>query len=302
MRNEKSAAIISSSKIKIFAAVTLFVSIWVLAVSMTIAAQEGSESDLTVIDTMIAVDGVALNFQIIEGGKPTILLEAGGGMDLTEWKDIAPRLARETGATVVSYSRPGFGKSELPEAPCDMKVEAAWLWNALGQLGLDSDIVLVGHSYGGWMVRLEASTYPDDVLGIVFVDPFSAEFVDILGVEYLDNHPLLGKLPFDTSDLSKLTKYQLADVRMTKGGLGPKMKIMKETVVPEGIPVVIIRSGLPTLPDEKDQEAWKAALTRMAASINGAVLVTAEESNHMIPWNQPGIVVDTVKETVEKVR
>ena len=293
---------IRSSKMKIFAAVTLFVAIWVLAVSMTIAAQKGPEGELAVIDTMITVDGVGLHFQIIEGGSLTILLEAGGGMDLSEWKDIAPRLARETGATVVSYSRPGFGKSDLPEAPCDMKVEAAWLWNALGLLGLDSDIILVGHSFGGWMVRLEASMYPEDVLGIVFVDPFSAEFVDILGVEYLDNHPLLGKLPFDTSDLSKLNKYQLAEVRMTKGGLGPKMKIMKETAVPEGIPVVIIKSGLPTLPDEKDQEAWARALTQMAASIDGAVLITAEESNHMIPWNQPDIVVDAVKEMVEKIR
>lgn len=303
MRDEKAAATtMSSSKTKIFAAVTLFVSIWVLAVSMTIAAQEGAAGESTVIDTMITADGIAFHFQIIEGGKPTIVLEAGGGMDLTEWKDIAPRLATETGATVVSYSRPGFGKSDLPEAPCDMRVEAGWLWNALGQLDLDSDIILVGHSYGGWMARLEASTYPDDVLGIVFVDPFSAEFVDILGVDYLDNHPLLGKLPFDTSDLSKLSKYQLAEVRMTKGGLGPKMKIMKETVVPDGIPVVIIKSGLPTLPDEKDQNAWASALKQMAASIDGAVLITAEESNHMIPWNQPDIVVDTVKETVEKIR
>jgi pimeloyl-ACP methyl ester carboxylesterase len=302
LRDEKAAVItMRSSKLKIFAAVTLFLSIWVLAVSMTITAQEGPESELTVIDTMITVDGVALNFQVLEGGNQTILLEAGGGMDLTEWKDIAPGLARETGATVVSYSRPGFGKSDLPEEPCDMKVEAGWLWNALGQLGLDSDIILVGHSYGGWMVRLEASMYPADVLGIVFVDPFSAEFVDILGVEYLDNHPLLGKLPFDTSDLSKLSKYQLAEVRMTSGGLGPKMKIMKETVVPEGIPVVIIRSGLQTLPDEKDQDAWDTALTRMAASIDGAILITAWESNHMIPWNQPGIVVDAVKETLSKV-
>ena len=303
MRGEKAAVNPAGfSKVKLFAAITLFVSIWVLAVSMTLAAQEEAEGELTVIDTMVTVEGIRFHFQVIEGGEPTILLEAGGGMDLTEWADIGQRFARETGSKIVSYSRAGFGKSDLPEAPCDMKVEAAWLWSALDQLGLGRNIILVGHSYGGWMIRLEASEYPDDVSGIVFVDPFSVEFVDLLGVEYLDNHPMMGKLPFDTSDLSKLDRYQLAMVRMVKGGLGPKMEIMKETVVSEGVPVVIIASGLQTLPKVKEQEAWDKALKQMAASIDGAVLVTAEESNHMIPWNQPDIVVEAVKETVGKVR
>jgi pimeloyl-ACP methyl ester carboxylesterase len=269
---------------------------------MTIAAQEAADDDLTVIDTMVTVEGIGLHFQVIEGGGPTILLESGGGMNLTEWKELAPRLAHETGATVVSYSRAGFGKSDLPEVPCDMRVEAEWLWDALGKLGLDRDIVLVGHSYGGWMIRLEASMYPDDILGMIFVDPFSAEFVDILGVEYLDDHPMAGKLPFDTSDLSKLDKSQLALVRMVKGGLGPKMDIMKKTSVPEGIPVVIIASGLQTLPKTEEQEAWDSALERMAASIDGAVLITAEQSNHMIPWNQPDIIVEVVVDVVGKVK
>jgi pimeloyl-ACP methyl ester carboxylesterase len=287
---------------KIFAAVTLFISIWLLVVSLSFAAQADTDIDLTVIDTMVTVEGIGLHFQVIEGGGPTILLESGGGMNLTEWKDLAPRLALETGATVVSYSRAGFGQSDLPKVPCDMRVEAAWLWDALGKLGLGRDIVLVGHSYGGWMVRLEASMYPDDILGIVFVDPFSAEFVDILGIEYLDDHPMAGKLPFDTSDLSKLDKSQLALVRMVKGGLGPKMDIMKKTTVPEGIPVVIIASGLQTLPKAEEQEAWDNALERMAASIDGAVLITAEQSNHMIPWNQPDIIVEAVVDVVGKVK
>jgi pimeloyl-ACP methyl ester carboxylesterase len=273
-----------------------------LMMSANAAANEEPGGELTVMDTLVVVGENRLHFRVIEGGSLTILLESGGGFDLTEWKEIAPRLARETGATVVSYSRAGFGKSDLPEAPCDMKVEAAWLWNALGQLGLDRDLVLVGHSYGGWMIRLEASDYPEAIRGIVFVDPFSAEFVDILGVEYLDNHPMAGKHPFDTSDLSVLSKYQRALVRMIGGGLGPKMEIMKETTVPEGIPVVIIRSGLQTFPKAEEQEAWDTALERMAVSIDGAVLLVAEESNHMINLNQPDIIIEAVKDVVEKVK
>ena len=247
-----------------------------------------------VVDTLVSVEGFRLNFRIIKGGSPTILLEAGGGMDLTEWDSIAPKLALKTGATVVSYDRAGFGKSDLPECPSDMKVEAGWLWKCLKHLGFEKDIILVGHSYGGWMIRIEVSENPDAVSGIVFIDPFSVEFVDLLGVEYLDQQPMTGKLPFDTSQPEKLTKQQQALVRMVGKGLGPKVEIMKKTVVPKGIPVFIIKSALPTLPNEEEQKAWNQALDRMAASIEGSVLIVAEKSNHMIPFMQPDLVIETV--------
>ena len=286
----------------VIAVMMIFAAIWAAAVSMAISAQEEPAGGLSVTDTMVSVDGFSLHFRIIEGGSPTILLESGGGGSLLDWERLAPRFARETGATVVSYSRAGFGRSDLPEAPCDMDVEAEWLWTALGKLGLDHDLVLVGFSYGGWMVRLEASMFPEDVLGIVFVDPFSCEFVDMLGVEYLDDHPMTGKLPFDTSDPSKLDRQQLALVRMVGGGLGPKMKVMKDTKIPEGIPVTIIRSGKQTLPKTEEQEAWDLALERMAASIDGSVLLVAEESNHAIIMLQPDLVAGAVKDVVDRAR
>lgn len=261
-------------------------------------AQAGEEGKLVVVDTLVAVEGVHLNFRIIKGGSPVIIFEAGGGMDLTEWDDIALKLARKTGATTISYDRAGFGKSDLPEIPCDMKTEAGWLWEALEQLGFESDIILAGHSYGGWMIRMEASENPEAVIAMVFIDPFSTEFVEIFGVKYLDNHPMTGKLPFDTSQPDKLSKYQRALVRMVGAGLGPKLKIMKKTFVPKDIPVFIIKSALPTFPKEDEQEAWGRALDEMAASIDGAVVIVAEESNHMIPSMQPGLIVDAVMEAV----
>jgi hypothetical protein len=148
------------------------------------------------------------------------------------------------------------------------------------------------------MVRLEASEFPEAVRGIVFVDPFTCEFVDLLGVEYLDNHPMAGKLPFDASDPTKLSKLQKALVRMVGGGLAPKMDIMTTTAVPDGIPVVIITCGLRTFPLEEEQQAWRKAHEQMAESINGAILVVAEKSNHMIPWFQPDIIVESLKKVM----
>jgi pimeloyl-ACP methyl ester carboxylesterase len=41
------------------------------------------------------------------------------------------------------------------------------LHTLLDKADVKPPLVLVGHSYGGWLVRLYASTYPTDVVGVV---------------------------------------------------------------------------------------------------------------------------------------
>lgn len=251
---------------------------------------------------LIDAGSYRLLFRVIPGKDPVILLEAGGGMDSGEWQALAPRIAQATGATVVAYDRPGFGGSDLPDIPCDMREESGSLWRALEKLGLNKNVVLVGHSYGGWMIRLHAHDHPDAVVGLVFVDPFNAPFVDSQGVAYWDQHPMTGKLPFDTSDPEKLTREQKALLRMIGQGLGPKMAIMRETKIAKGIPVRLITSGRPFLPKEAEQEAWRRAHEQIVAEIPGAVLIVAEKSGHMIPWEQPDLVLEQIGQVVAEVR
>lgn len=239
-----------------------------------------------------------LFFRIIRGQGPVVLLESGGGMDSTEWTDLAPRIAQETGATVVFYDRPGFGQSDLPDIPCDMREESTSLWRALSRLGLDDNVVCVGHSYGGWMIRLHANDYPDKVAGLVFVDPFNCKLVDALGLEYCDQHPMMGKLPFDTSDPNKLTREQKALVRMVGQGLGPKMTVMRDTKIKAGTQVRWITSKKPFLLSNEEAEAWWLSHDQTLASIPGAVQVIATESGHMIPWDQPDLVLDEIRTVI----
>lgn len=286
-------------KINKFLAATFFLLLWTCGVSPAQAAYPLSNQEIEIVETLVQIGEYRLNFQVIKGGDLTILLEAGGGMHSAEWSKIAPELAHKTGATIVSYDRAGFGKSDLPETPHDLREEVEWLWKGLQKLGMNKDLILVGHSFGGWMIRLFASEYPEATLGMVFVDPFTNEFVDLLGVEYLDNHPMAGKLPFDASQPEKLTKIQRALVRMVGDGLGPKIEIMRKTSFPSDIPVVVITSGKPFLPKTEEQKAWRLAHEQMTESIKGAVLIVAEESDHMVPWRQPDLVIEAVTKVMQ---
>jgi pimeloyl-ACP methyl ester carboxylesterase len=242
----------------------------------------------------------SLNFRIIPGKGPAILLESGGGMDSTEWAALAPRLARETGATVIAYDRAGFGKSDLPETRYDLHEDTEALWRGLQQLGLDQNLILVGHSYGGLLIRFEAGEHPGSVKGLVFVDPFTVELVDAMGIEACNNHPMMGKLPFDASNPEKLTKYQRAQVRMVgapNNNLAEKCAAIRKTVLPRGLPVRVITSGTNGLPPE-EQKIWRESHERLTAAVEGAKLLVAEKSNHMISFMQPDLVVSVVKEVV----
>jgi pimeloyl-ACP methyl ester carboxylesterase len=277
-----------------------------LAVVMPVIAQTPSSGrSAQAVEKLVDVGGYKLNFQIIKGQGPVILLEAGGGLDSMEWATIAPRLAQETGATVIAYDRAGFGKSDLPDTKCDLHEDTAALWRGLRALGLDRDLILVGHSYGGFLIRFEAAEHPEAVRGIVFVDPFTVEFVDTLGVEYCNNHPMMGKLPFDTSRPETLSKEQRALVRMVGApdlNLAEKMAVMRQTVVPEGIPVRLITAGIAFLPKPEEQKAWQESEQRFAASIKGAVIIVAEKSGHMIPFTEPDLVVSVVSEVTRLVK
>lgn len=251
------------------------------------------------VEKLIDVGKCRLNFRVIKGGSITILFESGGGMDSTEWSKLAPEIANKTGATIVAYDRAGFGKSDLPETPYDMRTETKWLLEGLNKLGLEKNLILVGHSYGGWLIRLIANMYPDNISGMVFIDPFSSEFVDILGVKYLDDQPMIGKLPFDTSKPEKLSKVQRALIRMVSDGLGRKTEIMQKTTIPGGIPVRLITCGKSFLPKPEEQKAWRRAHEQMVSKIKGAKLIVAEQSGHMIPFEQPGLIIETIIEVIQ---
>lgn len=100
--------------------------------------------------------------------NPTVILESGMGGCSLDWSLVQPELSKHT--TVISYDRAGFGWStETMEQPtCKHYVDDLRL--LLHEMNLKPPYILVGHSYGGMMMRLFASEYPEEVVGLILVD------------------------------------------------------------------------------------------------------------------------------------
>jgi pimeloyl-ACP methyl ester carboxylesterase len=104
----------------------------------------------------------------IGAGRPTVVLEAGIGDFSVEWSLVQPNVSRF--ARVCSYDRAGDGWSELGPHPRTFRQIVYELHTLLERAGERPPYVMVGHSYGGWLVRTYQATYPADVRGMVLVE------------------------------------------------------------------------------------------------------------------------------------
>lgn len=261
---------------------------------------EGTETS-AVVDSTIDVGGYRLHFRVFPGTGLTVLLEAGGGADSSDWESLPTDLACGTAATIVAYDRAGYGQSDLPDTPYDVRREIAGLWSGLERLGLADSLIAVGHSYGGLLIPVLAAEHPAAVRGLVFVDPMNAEFIDFLGgVSGLINHPL-SQHPFDRSRVQELTKPQRAALRV-EAGLPSTVAILRAMPVPGHIPVRVITAGKAWWPRPEENQAWRTSHEHLAASVEDGKLLVAEQSAHLIPHDQPEIIVAAVAELVEGMK
>src|SRR6185312_11418829 len=104
-----------------------------------------------------------------EGFKgPSVVLEAGSGAFSTDWYLVQQEVAKF--ATVCSYDRAGHAWSDLGPTPRTYKQAAYDLHRLLAKARIPGPYVMVGHSLGAKLVRVFATEYPNDVVGLVLVD------------------------------------------------------------------------------------------------------------------------------------
>lgn len=116
----------------------------------------------------IEIGGLRLNLNCVGSARPTVILESGLGVPSLGWIDVQPEVARH--ARVCSYDRAGYGWSELgkePRTALHLARELKTLMEAANEKG---PYVLVGPSFGGFIVRVFAGQYPADVAGMILVE------------------------------------------------------------------------------------------------------------------------------------
>ena len=119
---------------------------------------------------LVDVGGYALHLHCQGEGTPAVVLDASQPATVSSWVHLQPIVAERT--RVCAYDRAGAGWSERGDRPRDMAAMADELAALLAAAQEPGPYLLVGHSWGGGVVRLLAARPGADVAGVVLVEAF----------------------------------------------------------------------------------------------------------------------------------
>jgi pimeloyl-ACP methyl ester carboxylesterase len=266
-------------------------------------------------------------------GSPTVVFVSGAADRTETWSTtldsseqaVLPAIAETN--RVCAYDRPGtiLATGERPEdfepsrsdpvpQPTTLQDHVADLHALLSASGERGPYVVVGHSLGGAVSRLYASEHPQDVSGLVLVDPTPYEARKALtDEEWALWKPLLGSRPPEEA-LELYPALEWADHQrnleqaLAAAPLKPMPFIAFQSDEPFDFTPYVEDGTLPMALEEAEQfrillyNAWHDAIGDLVSQVPGARFIDDPHSGHYIHQEQPQLVIDSVREVVEAAR
>lgn len=234
---------------------------------------------------MIDTGSVQLHIQCAGARQPTVVFEAGLGLDARSWQKVMPEVATQTRAC--AYDRAGRGRSGPAPFPHDQRQMAEELHVLLEKAGERGPYVLVGHSLGAAIGRWFLEAHPDSVAGMVLLDAATEDWpTQVLSrisgeelSEFWRNARALEGLDAGTT----IAGYEA--LRDAKATLGDR-------------PLVILTPENPPSDFEQRRE-MQGRLTRLSSN---SVHLVVRDSAHNLQLEKPSVVIGSVRAVVDAAR
>jgi pimeloyl-ACP methyl ester carboxylesterase len=274
-------------------------------------------------DVTVQVNGRSVRLDIASptrpnATRPTIVFESGLGTPGTgDFAHVLPRLARDL--RTIRYDRPGLGRSaDDGESPTPRHI-ATVLHDALAAAGVTPPYVLVGHSLGGTRIRMFAGVYPNEVAGLVFVDP-TPDFTRTSDDDVADVFVPLGLGQKERDEMRALQKSNPATPKpiLAESAMASAMSVAGfpeiQSLPPlRNIPVVVLVGNSdiewPTsMPVSFDMHRWvrqwlsvrNASLHRFATNLPRGTFVETATSSHQIQNSEPGLIAWAIERVLQQ--
>lgn len=273
--------------------------------------------------TLTTTDGRRLHYVEAGEGEPAVVFEAGMGASGTCWAAVQQQVATHT--RTVSYDRAALGRSDPTTGNRTLGRIVEDLDALLDHLGA-ARYVLVGHSWGGPIVRLAAGARRHRVAGVVLVDPtdetcplYTNPRMMWIQRAVMRLQPLLARtgllrrgmrraarrLPEPArSDLPRLdaslatAQASRAEFACIDAGLAELRAAPPDL---GDLPVTTISGTRPTGMGKRNRAALTASHRASAARLANGRLVLAERSGHLVPLSEPALVAEEVLRLVDQV-
>ena len=269
--------------------------------------------------SLVELNGRKVHVLCAGEGSPTVILEAGlPGSSLT-WMSVFSEIAELT--RVCAYDRPGYGWSQPTTSPRTAETIVQELRVLLQSTDTQPPYILVGHSFGGLLMQLYATRFPNEFTGMVLVDSshpdqahrtLDLQEIDTISFAMKTLGPigivrLLFPVPAgnpESRDVSVreqerellMTSRTLRTATREMSGLRESLRQVTESTVDLGSkPLVVLSEG------RRRAESWQALqedLSRMSTNSEWQVV---DGAGHFVQHDQPDVVVDAVRRVIEKL-
>jgi len=122
---------------------------------------------------LVDVGGFRLHLHAIGDARPVVVFDAALGGSSISWTFVQAPVSAF--ARACTYDRAGFAWSDAGPMPRTAGRAADELRVLLANAAEPPPYVLVGHSFGGFVMRIFAARYPELTAGLVLVDPAHPE-------------------------------------------------------------------------------------------------------------------------------
>jgi len=217
--------------------------------------------------------------------EPTVVLQSGLGDGKVAWKKVLPALEKQ--GPVYAYDRAGYKGAASADGTRDPCTIARELHEQLRKEGVQPPYVLVGHSLGGLYQYVYARMYPDDVAGMVLLDPTHPHHWETMQKEAPGPAALVRTMTAVAPN--SVTRHEFRDQAVCLDKLDMSQ--------PVAAPVRLLASGKGSA---GETPAFKAMLNRLRMDwlrLSGASQVEViERSGHYLQKDAPDLVVKAIGE------
>lgn len=259
----------------------------------------------------VSIDDFRLHVDCHGEGDTTVLFEAGLGGSSMEWIPVQELIALRTRACI--YDRAGYAWSDpspFPSHVVELAREADLLLDRIGARG---PLLLVGHSFGGFIVRELALRRAADMVGMVLVDASHEDQLTRL-------EPLVGTNIMPTGKSFVVSPVQVPEslpeelqrkikafsrMRKTYAALHSEMQYFRESSMQVSrnrtlvsYPVIVISRGLDLYSaDElgrKKTAIWNELQADLTNLSSDSTLIVASDSGHHVHTDNPALVAAAI--------
>ena len=239
--------------------------------------------------------------RILDRGKgaPTVIFVAGLGSDMRSFSKIQFEISKLT--RTISYDRAGIGKSEPIEGARSIDSMVEELNLILSKEYIMPPYLLVGHSFGGYILRLFADYYPEQVCGLIFIDPASEKLTEARrAIRSQEERERFDSL-LSSVDYSKLPTGFRQEMSIANS---TAKELIKNVLVPKNMPVTLLTS-IRFSPQERDGgetqadiQVWVDLHKAMIANAPQVRHLLTDKSGHHIHKDEPELVISEIKRMI----